>query len=138
MVESSLENLSGNELALMRELKKSFYLFKLAGIKKQLQDATTAIKKAEAAGQSYALAFHADWCPTCRAQAKVYEQLKADPVLKNVTIYNVDYDGETELKKALKVRGQSTLIVYKGAKETARSVADTSTDGLRQILAKSL
>jgi thioredoxin 1 len=97
-----------------------------------------AIKKAEAAGQSYALAFHADWCPTCRAQAKVYEQLKADPVLKNVTIYNVDYDGETELKKTLKVRGQSTVIVYKGAKETARSVADTSVDGLKQILAKSL
>ncbi len=47
MVESSLENLANNELALLRELKKSFYLFKLAGIKKQLQDATTAIKKAE-------------------------------------------------------------------------------------------
>ncbi len=47
MVESSLENLNGNELALMRELKKSFYLFKKAGINKQLQDTTTAIKKAE-------------------------------------------------------------------------------------------
>ncbi len=97
-----------------------------------------AIKKAEAAGKSYALAFHADWCPTCRAQAKVFEQLKADTALKNVTIYNVDYDGETDLKKALKVRGQSTVIVYKGAKETARSVADTSADGLKQVLAKSL
>lgn len=96
------------------------------------------IKKAQATGQSYALAFHADWCPTCKQQATVFEQLKADPALKNVTIYNVDYDGETELKKALKVRTQSTVIVYKGAKETARSVADTSVDGLKQILAKSL
>jgi thioredoxin 1 len=97
-----------------------------------------AIKKAEIAGQSYVLSFHADWCPTCKAQAKVYEQLKADPALKNVTVYNVDYDGETELKKALKVRGQSTVIAYKGAKEVARSVADTSKDGLKQLLAKSL
>jgi thiol-disulfide isomerase/thioredoxin len=97
-----------------------------------------AIKKAEAAGQSYALAFHADWCPTCKQQAKVFEQLKADPALKNVTVYNVDYDGETDLKKALKVRGQSTVIAYKGAKETARSVADTSVDGLKQLLSKSL
>ncbi len=96
------------------------------------------IKKAQTSGQSYALVFHADWCPTCRQQAKVFGQLKADPALKNVTIYNVDYDGETELKKALKVRGQSTVIVYKGDKETARSVADTSVDGLKQILAKSL
>jgi thioredoxin 1 len=97
-----------------------------------------AIKKAESTGQSYVLSFHADWCPTCKAQAKVYEQLKVDPALKNVTIYNVDYDGETELKKVLKVRGQSTVIVYKGAKEMARSTADTSKDGLKQLLAKSL
>lgn len=55
MVESSLENLDGNELAQMRELKKSFYLFKLAGIKKELQDATTAIKKAESLHDSSAV-----------------------------------------------------------------------------------
>lgn len=55
MVESSLENLNGNELALMRELKKSFYLFKKAGINKKLQDATTAIKKAEASHDNSAV-----------------------------------------------------------------------------------
>lgn len=55
MVESSLENLNGNELALMRELKKSFYLFKKAGINKKLQDATTAIKKAEIARDNSAV-----------------------------------------------------------------------------------
>lgn len=47
MVESSLENLQDNELALVRELKKSFYLFKLSGLKKYLQDLTVTIKKAE-------------------------------------------------------------------------------------------
>lgn len=97
-----------------------------------------AIKKAEAAGQSYVLAFHADWCPTCRAQAKVFEQLKTDPALKTVTLFNVDYDGETDLKKQLKVRGQSTLIVYKGAKEVSRSVGETSADALKKRLAQSL
>ncbi len=55
MVESSLDNLANNELALMRELKKSFYLFKLAGIKKMLQDTTTAIKKAESTGDAEAV-----------------------------------------------------------------------------------
>lgn len=114
-------------------------LFAFAASALTIDDYSPAvIKKAEASGQSYALAFHADWCPTCRQQAKVFEQLKADPTLKNVIIYNVDYDGETELKKLLKVRGQSTLIVYKGVKETARSVADTSVNGLKQILTKSL
>lgn len=47
MVESSLENLSNNELALVRELKKSFYQFKLAKLKHYLQELTIAMKKAE-------------------------------------------------------------------------------------------
>ncbi|MEZ4180372.1 MAG: DNA primase [Candidatus Doudnabacteria bacterium] len=47
MVESNLENLQNNELALLRELKKSFYLFKLSGLKNYLQDLTVEIKKAE-------------------------------------------------------------------------------------------
>ena len=117
----------------------AFGLFAVAANALTIDDySPAAIKKAEVAGQSYALVFHADWCPTCQAQAKVFNQLKTDAALKAVTIYNVDYDGETELKKTLKVRGQSTVIVYKGAKETARSVADTSSDGLKQILIKSL
>lgn len=97
-----------------------------------------ASKKAAASGKSYVLAFHADWCPTCKAQEKVFEQLKSDPALKKVTIYNVDYDGEAALKKELKVRGQSTLIVYKGAKEVHRSTGETSVDALKTTLAKSL
>ncbi len=114
-------------------------LFSMASQALTIDDYDPAlIKKAEVTGKSYVLAFHADWCPTCKQQAKVFEQLKVDSAFKNVTIYYVDYDGETELKKLLKVRGQSTLIVYKGAKEMARSVADTSVDGLKQILAKSL
>ena len=96
------------------------------------------VQKAQAAGKSYALAFHADWCPTCKAQEKVFEQLKTDPALKAVTLYNVDYDGETELKKQLKVRGQSTIIVYKGAKEISRSTGETSLDALKKRLAQSL
>ncbi len=47
MVESNLENLSQNQLAYLRELKKSFFLFKLAKLKNYLQELTIAIKKAE-------------------------------------------------------------------------------------------
>ena len=47
MVESNLENLSNNELALLRELKKGFFLFKLAKLKNYLLELTIAIKKAE-------------------------------------------------------------------------------------------
>lgn len=47
VVESNLENLDNNELALLRELKKSFFQFKLAKLKYYLQELTIAIKKAE-------------------------------------------------------------------------------------------
>lgn len=47
VVESNLENLDHNELALLRELKKSFFQFKLAKLKFYLQELTIAIKKAE-------------------------------------------------------------------------------------------
>lgn len=47
MVESNLENLDNNELALMRELTKSFFQFKLAKLKHYLQKLTIDIKKAE-------------------------------------------------------------------------------------------
>ncbi|HMR55185.1 MAG TPA: toprim domain-containing protein, partial [Candidatus Doudnabacteria bacterium] len=47
MVESNLENLDNNELALMRELNKSFFQFKLAKLRHYLQKLTIDIKKAE-------------------------------------------------------------------------------------------
>jgi DNA primase catalytic core len=74
MVESNLENLSGNELALMRELKKSFYLFKLAGIKKLLQDATTAIKKAESLHDIEAVKQHSQMFAKVSAERYALEQ----------------------------------------------------------------
>ncbi len=74
MVESNLENLANNELALMRELKKSFYLFKLAGIKKLLQDATTAIKKAESLHDNSAIKSHSELFAELSAQRYALEQ----------------------------------------------------------------
>ncbi len=74
MVESSLENLANNDLALMRELKKSFYLFKLAGIKKQLQDATTAIKKAESLHDNSAVKLASEQFAELSAQRYTLEQ----------------------------------------------------------------
>lgn len=92
-----------------------------------------AVAKAQAAGQPLALQFHASWCPTCRAQAKTLEALKAEPHL-DLTVWVVDYDKETELKKQLKVRSQSTFIVYRGAKETARQIGSSAPDDIRATL----
>ncbi|TXH04383.1 MAG: thioredoxin [Rhodocyclaceae bacterium] len=85
------------------------------------------------AGESVALHFHADWCPTCRAQDKVFNGWKGDASVPG-TLLIVDYDKERELKRQLGVRTQSTVIAYKGARETGRLAGDTDPKALRAVL----
>ena len=96
-----------------------------------------ALAAAQQAGQPVALHFHADWCPTCRQQTTVLNQLKADPALK-LTVLVVNYDNEKDLRKALQVRTQSTFIVYKGAAEKARIAGETAPDKIRAALQAAL
>lgn len=96
-----------------------------------------ALAEAEKANQPVALHFHADWCPTCRAQDKVVQALKAEKGL-DLTILTVNYDTEKDLKRHFKVNSQSSLVVLRGQKETARLVGDTTMDGIRGALKTAL
>ena len=80
-----------------------------------------------------ALHFHADWCPTCKAQVKSLALLQAEPGL-DVLLLVVDYDTEKALKSRFKVRSQSTLVVLHGDQERARLVGDTAADAIRAAL----
>jgi thioredoxin 1 len=95
------------------------------------------LAQAQAANKPVALHFHADWCPTCRAQTQVLETLKKEPGL-DVTVLVADYDTEKELKRQYHVRAQSTLIAFKGSKESGRVVGDTSPEGIKAILKSAL
>jgi thioredoxin 1 len=96
-----------------------------------------ALAAAQAADKLVAIHFHADWCPTCKAQDKVLQSLKADPGL-NVTLLTANYDTEKALKDRFKVRAQSTIVVLHGKQERARLVGETSADGIRDALKKAL
>ena len=85
------------------------------------------------AGEAVALHFHADWCPTCRAQEKVFNGWKGDAAVPG-TLLVVNFDKERELKRQLGVRSQSTVIVYKGGKETGRLAGETDPAPLRAVL----
>lgn len=95
----------------------------------------TSSKFAEAklAGKSVALHFHADWCPTCRAQQKVINELRMEKSLP-LTIFIADYDHEPALREKLGVRMQSTMIVYKGKDEKARLAGETDAAKIRAAL----
>ena len=92
-----------------------------------------ALAAAQQAGQPVAVHFHADWCPTCKQQEKALAQLKAEPGL-DITVLVANYDLEKELRKAMKVRTQSTMVVFKGSEEKARLAGDTAPDKIRAAL----
>jgi thioredoxin 1 len=89
---------------------------------------------ARAAGQTVAVVFHADWCPTCRAQAPVLRELVNTPEMKSLTLYVADFDTEKALRNALHVNQQSTIVVFKGKQETARSTGETQKAALQTFL----
>jgi thioredoxin-like negative regulator of GroEL len=95
--------------------------------------AAEALAAKQKAGEAVALHFHADWCPTCRAQEKVFNGWKGDASVPG-TLLIVNYDKERELKRQLGVRTQSTVIAYKGARETGRLAGDTDPKALRAVL----
>lgn len=86
------------------------------------------------AGKPVAVVFHADWCPTCRAQAPVLKDLLQTPALKPLTLYVADFDTEKALKKSFGITQQSTIVVFKDGKEVARSTGDTQRDSLAALL----
>ncbi len=92
----------------------------------------------QAAGKQVAVQFHADWCPTCKAQGVALEALKNDPALKTVTLLQANYDTEKALKKEMNIRTQSTFVVFKGKTEVARSTGITEADKIKATLATGL
>lgn len=97
-----------------------------------------AFKAAQAAGSPILVEIHADWCPTCKAQAPILDQLTADPKFKDLKIFRVDFDAMQPVVREFGAQMQSTLIVFKGAIERGRSVGDTQQASISALLDKSL
>ena len=96
-----------------------------------------ALAAAQAAGKPVAVHFHADWCGTCKQQEKVIAQLKGEGGLE-LTLLVADYDKEKDLRKTLKVRSQSTMVVFRGKDEKARLGGDTDPAKFRTALKAAL
>lgn len=87
-------------------------------------------------GKTVLVSIHADWCPTCRAQAPIVSELLKMPEFSGVMPLRVDFDGQKDVVKRFKATSQSTLIVFKGGKEVGRSVGDTGQAGIAALLRK--
>jgi len=98
----------------------------------------SAFADAQKAGKPILIAVHASWCPTCKAQAPILSELRADPKFKQLVYLVIDFDTQKDLLKRFGVGMQSTLIVFKGATEEGRSVGDTNRDSIFALAAKAL
>ena len=85
-----------------------------------------AFADAQKAGRPILVAIHASWCPTCKAQAPILSELRADPKFKDLAYFVIDFDSQKDLVNRFAARMQSTLIIFKGDKEEGRSVGDTN------------
>ncbi|MCE9633815.1 MAG: thioredoxin family protein [Methylophilales bacterium] len=89
-------------------------------------------------GKPVLVMIHADWCPTCRAQAGIVEKLAQSDEFKNIVMLRVDFDNQVDVVKSFHANRQSTLIVFKGAQEVGRSLGDTRESGIAALLKKAL
>lgn len=89
-------------------------------------------------GKPVVLDVTASWCPTCKAQRPIIEALRQQPAYKDVTLLAIDFDTDKAALKQFKVGMQSTLVAFKGGKEVARSVGDTTPAGIESLFKKTV
>lgn len=94
------------------------------------------LKAAQDAGKPVLVEIHADWCPTCKAQLPILDKLSAEPAYAPIERFRVDFDSQKNVVKRFKATTQSTLILYKGKTEVARSVGETDESRIRAMLEK--
>ena len=93
-----------------------------------------AFAQAQKDGKPILVDVFAAWCPVCRAQNPILVQLTREPKFVDMVVFKVDFDTQKDELRALKAQSQSTLIVYKGDKETGRSVGDTNPGSIEALL----
>lgn len=93
-----------------------------------------AFAAAQRAGRAILIDVYADWCPTCRAQGPAIARAINAPWAANLLVFRLNFDKQREDWRRLGVRSQSTLIAYRGANETGRSVGDTDPERIAQLI----
>lgn len=78
----------------------------------------------------------APWCPYCAKQRPILDGLENTPAFKSLVVFNVDFDIQKDIVRALGAQKQSTLIVFHGDAEKGRSTGDTDAGSIKTLLDK--
>ena len=94
--------------------------------------------RARSSGKVTAIQFHSGWCPVCVMQERGVRALKDERSLEQVTVFQADYFKEEALRKRFNVSSFSTLVVFRGEQERARTTGDFQPEQLKLLFAKAL
>ncbi|NEU12800.1 thioredoxin family protein [Methylobacterium sp. BTF04] len=97
-----------------------------------------AFAAAQKAGKPILVEVSAPWCPICKTQKPILSKLSADPRFKELQIFDIDFDSQKDALRTFNARMQSTLIAFKGATETGRSVGETQPEWIEGLVEKAL
>ena len=97
-----------------------------------------AFAEAQASGRSILVEFYTTWCPVCKVQRPFLTTLGQNPKYQKIAYFEIDFDRHKDLAREFRVHKQSTLIVFKGKNEIARSTGDTNKTSIETLVAKSL
>lgn len=93
-----------------------------------------AFSAAQNDGKTIVVDVYADWCPTCRAQAPILDELRAERASADILFVKVNFDDEKAFLRTHRIPRQSTVLVFRGKREVARSIAETNRSRLRGVV----
>jgi thioredoxin-like negative regulator of GroEL len=97
-----------------------------------------AFAAAQAAGKPILIAIHARWCPVCDAQTPIIQQIAAEGTGRGLRVLLVDFDTQKDVVRKFGATMQSTLVVFHGKQEMARTVGDTDADSIKATIRRTL
>jgi thiol-disulfide isomerase/thioredoxin len=71
-------------------------------------------------GATVVVHVHAEWCPVCRRQMSLLDELLVQPKFEKFQAVRVNYDVDRDFLAAHKVKRQANILVFKGGKDTRR------------------
>ncbi len=110
--------------------------------KETIDYAPGAIEEALASGKAVLVDYAADWCSTCRAQARVIEALRAENPAYDESIVFIRVDWDRYRREPVttdrRIPRRSTLVLLRGEEELGRIVAGTSRSTIEELLDQAL
>lgn len=93
-----------------------------------------AFAAAQAAGKIILVDVFASWCPVCKRQQAIIQNIEKER--PSLVVFRVDYDTAKDVLRTFRVQQQGTLILFKGKDEVGRLIMSGDPDHIRALVAK--